>query len=155
MRCRCGFLSICFQCVSSHLIFIKSAMHAQHSNHATRNISKHNNPDTVHLRLIDLVVLINAAAELGSPPVEQIKVELAVTGLEFLVLEEERVVQKRQGVEDVEAVVLGQDQNVVDEGVEAGFEAFLDFVGGAGGEGCFRGVVVEVRGADCFGCGCF
>jgi hypothetical protein len=109
-------------------------MHAQHSNHATKNISKHNNPDTIHLRLVDLVVLVNATAELGSPPVEQIKVELAVTGLEFLVLEEERVVQQRQGVEDVEAVVLGQNQNVVHEGVEAGLEAFLDFVGGAGGE---------------------
>jgi hypothetical protein len=130
-------------------------MHAQHSNHATRNISKHNNPDTIHLRLIDLVVLVNATTQLRRPPVEKIEVEFSITGLEFLVLEEQRVVQQRQGVEDVEAVVLGQDQSVVDEGVEAGFEAFLDLVGGAGGEGCFRGVVVEVGGADCFGCGCF
>ena len=133
----------------------KSAMHAQHSNHATKNISKHNNPDTIHLRLVNLVVLVDATAQLRRPPVEQIKVELAITGLEFLVLEEQRVVEQRQGVEDVEAVVLGQDQDVVHERVEAGFEAFLDFVGGAGGEGCFRGVVVEVGGADCFGCGCF
>ena len=117
-------------------------MHAQHSKHLSHhaahkntNISKHNNPDTIHLRLIDLVVLVNATTQLRRPPVEKIEVEFSITGLEFLVLEEQRVVQQRQGVEDVEAVVLGQDQNVVDEGVEAGFEAFLDLVGGAGGEG--------------------
>ena len=115
-------------------------MHAQHSKlvhtmlRKKKSISKHNNPDTIHLRLVNLVVLVDATAQLRRPPVEQIKVELAITGLEFLVLEEQRVVEQRQGVEDVEAVVLGQDQDVVHERVEAGFEAFLDFVGGAGGE---------------------
>jgi hypothetical protein len=116
-----------------------------------KNPLEHNNPNTIHLRLINLVVLINATAQLGRPPVEQIKVQFSIAGLELLVLEEERVVQQRQGVEDVEAVVLGKDQDVVDEGVEAGFEAFLHLFGRAGREGGFRGVVVEVGGADCFG----
>jgi hypothetical protein len=98
--------------------------------HAAKLLLEHNNPHAIHLRLVNLVVFINATAELRRPPVEQVKVELAVTGLELLVLEEERVVEQRQGVEDVEAVVLGQDQDIVDEGVEAGFQAFLDFVGG-------------------------
>jgi hypothetical protein len=98
-------------------------------------ISKHNNPNPIHLRLINLVVLIHTAAQLRRPPVEQIKVELAVTGLEFLVFEEERVIEQRQGVEDVEAVVFRQDQNVVYERVKAGLEACLDLFGGAGGEG--------------------
>ena len=96
---------------------------------------QHNNAHPIHLRLINLIILIHTTTQLRRPPVEQIKVELAITGLEFLVLEEQRVVEQRQGVEDVEAVVLGQDQDVVHERVEAGFEAFLDLVGGAGGEG--------------------
>lgn len=55
----------------------------------------------------------------------------------------------------MEAVLFGEDEGVVDEGVEAGFEVGLDFVGGAGGEGGFGGVVVEVGGADGFGGGGF
>ena len=55
----------------------------------------------------------------------------------------------------MEAVFFGEDQGVVDERVEAGFEVGMDFVGGAGGEGGFGGVVVEVGGADGFGCGGF
>jgi hypothetical protein len=98
-------------------------------------ILQHDNPNPIHLGLVNLVVLIHTAAQLRRPPVEQVKVELAVTGLEFLVLEEERIVQQGQGVEDVEAVVLGQDQDVVHEGVEAGFEARLDLFGGSRGEG--------------------
>jgi hypothetical protein len=96
---------------------------------------QHDNPNPIHLGLVNLVILIHAPAQLRRPPVEQIKVQFPVTGLEFLVLEEERVVEQGQGVEDVEAVVLGQDQNVVYERVEAGFEARLDLVGGARGEG--------------------
>ena len=116
---------------------------------------QHNNTNPIHLRLIDLVVLIHATAELWRPPVEEVEVQLSVTGLELVVFEEERVVEERQGVEDVEAVLLGKDEGVVDERVQAGFEVCLDFVGGARGEGGFRGVVVEVGGADGFGGGGF
>lgn len=55
----------------------------------------------------------------------------------------------------MEAILLGQDEGVVDERVQTGFEVCLDFVGGARGEGSFRGVVVEVGGADGFGGGGF
>lgn len=55
----------------------------------------------------------------------------------------------------MEAVFLGEDEGVVDERVQTGFEVGLDFVGGAGGEGAFRGVVIEVSGADGFGGGGF
>jgi len=113
---------------------------------------EHNNAHTVHLRLINLVVLINSTPELRRPPVEQVKVQLAITRLEFLVLEEQRVVKQRQCVEDMEAVILGQNQHVVHQLVQAGFEACLDFVRGSGGEGRFRGVVVKVSGANCFSC---
>ena len=72
---------------------------------------KHNNPDTVHLRLINLVVLVNATTQLRRPPVEQIKVQFSITGLEFLVLEEERVVEKCKGVEHVEIGLSGSAWN--------------------------------------------
>jgi hypothetical protein len=55
----------------------------------------------------------------------------------------------------VEAVFLREDESVVDETVEARFEICLDFVCWAGGESRFRGVVVEVGGADGFCGGCF
>ena len=116
---------------------------------------QHNNTNPIHLRLIDLVVLIHATAELRCPPVEKIEVKLSVTRLELVVFEEERVVEERQGVENVEAVLFGKDEGVVDERVQAGFEVCLDFVGGAGEESGFRGVVVEVGGADGFGGGGF
>lgn len=116
---------------------------------------QHNNTNTIHLGLVNLVVLIHATAELRRPPVEEVKVQLAITGLKLVVFEEERVVEERQGVEDVEAILLGQDEGVVDERVQTGFEVCLDFVGGARGEGSFRGVVVEVGGADGFGGGGF
>jgi hypothetical protein len=105
----------------------------------TCNSSQHNNPNPIHLRLINLVVFIHTAAQLRRPPVEKIKVQFPITGLEFLVFEEERVVEQGEGVEDVEAVVFRQDQDVVYERVEAGFEACLDlfFLGGGwfGGRG--------------------
>jgi len=116
---------------------------------------QHNNTNPIHLRLINLVILIDTTTQLRRPPVEEVEVQLAITGLELVVFEEERVVEQGQGVEDVEAVLFGEDEGVVNEGVQAGFEVCLDFVGGARGEGGFRGVVVEVGGADGFGGGGF
>ena len=116
---------------------------------------QHNNADAIHLRLINLVVLIDTATQLRRPPVEKVEVQLSIARLELVVFEEQRVVEEGQRVEDVEAIFLGEDEGVVDERVQAGLEVCLDFVGGAGGESGFRGVVIEVGGADSFGGGGF
>lgn len=56
---------------------------------------QHNNTHTIHLRPIYLIVLIHATAQLRRSPVEQVKVQLAIAGLELVVFEEERVVEQR------------------------------------------------------------
>ena len=116
---------------------------------------QHNNTNPIHLRLINLIVLINTATQLRRPPVEEVEIQFSITGLELVVFEEQRVVEEGESVEDVKAILFGKDEGVVDERVQAGFEVCLDFVGGARGEGGFRGVVVEVGGADGFGGGGF
>ena len=116
---------------------------------------QHDNSHTIHLRLINLIILINTTSQLRRPPVEEVEVQLSVTGLELVVFEEERVVEQRERIKHVEAVFLGENQGVVDERVQTCLEVGLDFVGGAGGEGAFRGVVVEVGGADGLGGGGF
>lgn len=54
---------------------------------------QHDNADTIHLRLVDLVVLIHTAAKLRGSPVEKIEVKLAITRFELVVFEEQRVVE--------------------------------------------------------------
>lgn len=71
--------------------------------------------------------------------------QLPVAGAKLLLLEEEAVVHEGQGVEDVEAGLLGEDEGVVDEVVEAGLEGGL--VEGLL-EGRVGGVVEEVGDAD-------
>ena len=56
---------------------------------------QHNNTNPIHLRLINLVILIHATAKLRRPPVEEVEVQLSITGLELVVFEEERVVEER------------------------------------------------------------
>lgn len=89
----------------SHFVFLTST-HLQH-----------NNPNPIHLRLINLIILIHTATQLRRPPVKQVKVQLSITGLELVVFEEQGVVEEGQGVEDVEAVLFGEDEGVVDERV--------------------------------------
>jgi hypothetical protein len=55
---------------------------------------QHNNANAIHLRLINLIILIHTATQLRRPPVEKIKVQLTVTGLELVVFEEEWVVEE-------------------------------------------------------------
>lgn len=74
--------------------------------------------------------------------------QLPIPGLELLLLEEERVVEQGEGVEDVEVVALGEDEGVVDESLEAGGQGGLAGGGLEGREGRRRGIVVEVCGAD-------
>lgn len=78
---------------------------------------QHNNTHTIHLRLINLIILINTTTQLRRPPVEEVEVQLSVTGLELVVFEEQRVVEESEGVEDMEAVLFGEDEGVVDERV--------------------------------------
>ena len=67
--------------------------------------------------------------------------QLAVAGAELLLLKEEGVVHEGQGVEDVEAVALSEDERVVDEPVQACLEdRFVD----AFADARLRGVVVQV-----------
>lgn len=55
---------------------------------------QHNNTHSIHLRLINLIILIHTATQLRRPPVEKIKVQLSITGLELVVFEEQRVVEE-------------------------------------------------------------
>jgi hypothetical protein len=95
---------------------------------------QHNNANAIHLRLINLIILINTTTQFRRPPVEQIKVQLSIARLELVVFKEEWVVEEGQRVEDVEAIFLGKNESVVDEAVKACFEVCLHFVCGAGGE---------------------
>jgi hypothetical protein len=53
--------------------------------HNSQDHLQHNNPNPIHLRLINLIILIHPATQLRRPPVKQIKVQLTVTGLELVV----------------------------------------------------------------------
>lgn len=78
--------------------------------------------------------------------------QLPIAGLELLLAQEERVVEQREGIEDVEVVLFREDEGVVHKELEARGEGFLELFGrllcGGGGEGGFAGVVEEVGGAD-------
>lgn len=101
--------------------------------------------DTTKGILVQLVLLVDASGYGVSPVVEEIVVQLPIAGAKLLLLEEEAVVHEGQGVEDVEASLLGEDEGVVDEVVEAGLEGGL--VEGLL-EGRVGGVVEEVGDAD-------
>jgi hypothetical protein len=58
------------------------------------------------LTSIDLVLGVNARRQVGGTVVEEVVVQLAVSGAEFLVGEEEGVVEEGEGVEDVESGLL-------------------------------------------------
>jgi hypothetical protein len=55
------------------------------------------------LTSIDLVLSVNARRQVGGTVVKEVIVQLAVSGAEFLVGEEEGVVEEGEGVEDVES----------------------------------------------------
>ncbi|KAK1247258.1 hypothetical protein MKX07_002167 [Trichoderma sp. CBMAI-0711] len=71
--------------------------------------------------------------------------QLAVSGAKLLLLEEQRIVHEGQGIEDVEAGELGEDEGIVDEVVEAGLEGGLVKGLLEGDVGC---IVEEVGDAD-------
>lgn len=55
--------------------------------------------------------------------------ELAITRLELLFLQEERVVEKGQRIEDVKVFFLGQDEHIVDQVLQPLLESVLQILG--------------------------
>lgn len=113
---------------------------------------QHNDTDTTHLVGGDLVVVIHTSWQQSCPPVEEVVVQLAVTWLELLFLQEQWVVEECQRVEDVEIVFLGQDQRIVDKQLEACLKSALGVFAFQllAGEGSLCGVVVQIRSSDSF-----
>lgn len=107
--------------------------------------SRHDCSNPTQPLLIQLILLIHATSDGINPIVEEIIMQLAITGAELLLLEEQAIIHERQGVEDVELVALGEDERIVDELVEALLQGGLV-------EGLlqadFGGVVEEVGDAD-------
>ena len=102
---------------------------------------RHHQADAAEVLLVQLVALVDAAGDGVHAVVEEVVVQLAVAAAKLLLLEEEGVVHEGEGVEDVEAGLLGEDEGVVHEAVEARLEGGL--VEGLG-EARLRGVVEEV-----------
>lgn len=106
---------------------------------------QHYQANATQVLLVQLVSPIHAASNRGRTVVEEVVVELAVTGAELLLLQEEAVVEQGQAVEDIKLVLLAQDQGVADKGVQPCLQGSL--VKGRG-QANFGGVVPEVGGTD-------
>lgn len=76
--------------------------------------------------------------------------QLAITWFELLLFQEQWVVEEGECVEDVEVVLLGQDQCIVDKQLEAFLQSVLCVFGLQllTGECGFGGIVVQIGGAD-------
>lgn len=68
---------------------------------------KHYNSHTATSLFIYITLFINATSYRSGPPVEQVVVQLAVSRAELLLVEEEGVVEKGEGIKDIEAVLYG------------------------------------------------
>jgi hypothetical protein len=73
---------------------------------------QHNNTHTTTLSSVDLILGINARRYICGTVVEEVVVQLTVSRAEFLVDEEERVVEECEGVEDVEFSLFVQESLV-------------------------------------------
>ena len=114
-----------------------------HLHHASP--SEHHEPDPARDALFQLVPLVDTAVDRVRFVVEEIIVQLAVAGAKLLLLQEERVVHQGERVEHVKILLLGQDEGVGHQGVQARLE------GGAvvrRREGHVARVVEQVGGAD-------
>lgn len=112
---------------------------------------QHHNSHATHLPSIDVVLLINPTWQQRRAPVEQVEMQFSITRLKLLLLQEQWIIQQREGVEDVETILVRQDEGIVHERLETGLQNVLRFFGlrlGVRREGGFRSVVVEVRGFD-------
>jgi len=104
---------------------------------------QHDHSNSTPILLIGLVLAVDTTVNVCSSPVEEVEVQLAITGTEFLLLKEERIVHERETVEDVEAELLGEDQGIGDQLVQSHFEV----LSGAS-KGGLGGIVVQVSGTD-------
>lgn len=77
--------------------------------------------------------------------VEQIVVKLPITGVELLLLQEQRVIHQRQRIEHVKLGLLGKNEHISHEGIKTSLEsrAVVRAL-----ESNIRGVVEEVGGAN-------
>jgi hypothetical protein len=51
--------------------------------------------------------------------------QLTITGTKLLLFQEQRIIHQRQGVKDVELVLLCENKSVVDKSIEAFFQIIL------------------------------
>lgn len=110
-----------------------------------KTLLRQDQSDATKVILVQLVLLVHAASYGVGPIIEEVVVQLAVAGAKLLLLQEKPVVHEGQGVEDVEPGELGEDEGVMDEVVEAGFEGgFVERLF----EGRVGGVVEEVGDAN-------
>lgn len=105
--------------------------------------SQHHDANPAHVLLVGPVVLRDAAPNGRRLVVEQVVVQVPVAAAEVVLVEDQRVVHERQGVEDVELELLAEDEGLVHQLVQARLERRL-----VGGEGRLAGVVEEVGGAE-------
>lgn len=106
---------------------------------------EHHETNPAEMVLICPVLVINTAGDGFRAVVEQVVMQLPVTWAELLLLEEQGVVHKRQGVEDIEFCPLCQDQRVVNKLVQTLFRG--GFVEGRG-KADLSAVVEEVSDSD-------
>lgn len=97
--------------------------------------------------LVKLILGIHATRNRIRPVVEQVVVQLTVAPAKLLLLQEQAVVHQGQGIEHIQFGLLGQNEGIVDEGIESRFER-RPIRGG--GESSFCGVVEEVGNAEDF-----
>lgn len=69
----------------------------------TKGSSQHHHPHPLSSANVDHILRIDSAGYGHRPVVVEVEVQLPVAETEFLRFEEKRVVQEREGVEDVEA----------------------------------------------------
>ena len=107
--------------------------------------SEHHEPDPARHALFQLVPLIDTPVDRVRLVVEEVIMQLAVAGPKLLLLQEKRVIHQRQRVEHVKVLLLGQDEGIPHQRVQARPE------GGAvvrRREGHVARVVKQVGGAD-------
>lgn len=66
------------------------------------NRLKHDNTNTSHLRLVGQVLLVNTTGNRCSPVIVEIEVQLAITSTKLKLLQEEGVIMRGQGIENIE-----------------------------------------------------
>ena len=64
--------------------------------------SQHHHTDPATVLLVRLIRFVNATSDRRCAPVEEVVMQLAVAAAELVMVEEERIVLQREGVEDVE-----------------------------------------------------